>query len=131
MAQNKKEYMREYMRMYRKNNLEKVKKLQKNWIDKNKEHIKEYRETNKEQIREKQLSWRENHHNGIWKVYILPNADYYVGYTKAIKPRMYRHKQLGRDYSDYMILHECSTKEEAIEYEKIYHQLGFPGKKKK
>jgi hypothetical protein len=75
--------------------------------------------------------WREQQHGGTWKVYMLPNFDYYVGQTKAIKPRMYSHKQLGRDCTDYIILHVCDTLEDAIAYEKIYHQLGFPGSKRK
>lgn len=75
--------------------------------------------------------WREKEHGGTWKVYILPNADYYVGQTKAIKPRMYAHKQYGRDCTDYIILHVCDTAEDARAYEKIYHDLGFPGNKRK
>lgn len=75
--------------------------------------------------------WREKQHNGTFKVYTLPNASLYVGYTKAIKPRMYRHKQQGNDYSDYIILHECNTKKEAKYVEACYHKLGFPGNGKK
>jgi hypothetical protein len=128
MGTNHKEYMRTYMKEYRKKYKEKNTEKVKEWSNK---ANKKWRENNKEKLKEIVTNWRENHHNNIWKVYILPNADYYVGYTKAIKPRMYRHKQDGRDYSDYMILHECSTKQEAMEYEKIYHKLGFPGGKKK
>ena len=89
-----------------------------------------YSITKKQDRRSNVKKWREHQHNGTWKVYTLPNANYYVGYTKAIKPRMYRHKQFNRDYSDYIILHECNTKEEAKWFEAVYHKLGFPGNKK-
>ena len=115
--------MREYMKMYRKKNKEKTKELQKNWVEKNKEHVRNYQ---KDWVR----NWVEKEHNGTFKVYMLPNADYYVGYTKAIKPRMARHKQTGKDCSDYIVLHICDTKEEALEYEAIYHSIGLPGGKK-
>ena len=88
-----------------------------------------YRKNNKEKIKKLVQLWRKKEHNNTWKVYILPNSDYYVGQTKAIKPRIYRHRQDGRDCSDYMILHICDTKKEALEYEAIYHKLGLPGKK--
>lgn len=130
-SRNSKEYMREYMKMYRKNNKEKITKIVQNWRDKNQKHLKEYRDENKEKITKLVQNWREKEHSGTFKVYILPNAKFYVGYTKALKPRMYRHKQQGRDCSDYIVLHVCDTKEDALAYEKIYHDLGLPGGKKK
>ena len=117
-------YMKEYRKKYKEQNPEKVKE----WTGKNN---KKWRESNPELFKQSVTNWREKEHDGTWKVYILPNANYYVGYTKAIKPRMYRHKQQGRDYSDYIILHTLNDKNEALEYEAIYHKLGFPGGKKK
>jgi hypothetical protein len=73
-------------------------------------------------------SWREKQHNGTWKVYILPNAKNYVGYTKAVLPRMYRHKQIGNDTSDYRVLMECNTESDAKELESLLHNMGYPGK---
>ena len=90
-----------------------------------------YLSTKKADRRSNVKKWREEQHNGTFKVYTLPNANLYVGFTKAIKPRMYRHKQDGNDYSDYIILHECNTEKEAKYVEACYHKLGFPGNGKK
>ena len=66
--------------------------------------------------------------NKYYFVYMLPNANYYVGQTCQIKTRMSGHRcYQQRDTSDYIILHKCKTRKEALEYEKIYHKLGFPG----
>ena len=123
-SRNSKEYMRKYMReynkKYKKENPEKVAAWRK-------ASNKNYRESNKEKVKELVKEWRENEHNNTYKVYMLPNAECYVGYTKAIKPRMYRHKQKGRDYSDYIILHTVKSKEVALALEKMYHNAGFPG----
>lgn len=74
--------------------------------------------------------WREQQHNGTWKVYMLPNSKNYVGYTKAILPRMYRHKQQGNNTSDYRVLMECNTENDAKELEALLHDIGFRGRKK-
>ena len=66
--------------------------------------------------------------DGYWYVYMLINANYYVGYTSCVYNRMSVHQSLhNRDTSDYIILHKCSSKEEALEYEAIYHSIGFTG----
>lgn len=94
---------------------------------------KEWRSKNKQKIRDYKLYY---HHNvekdGIFRVYTLPNANYYVGQTACIKKRMREHITMSNnDTTDYIILHECKTRKEALWYESVYHNLGFPGKHKK
>ena len=63
-----------------------------------------------------------------WYVYCLPEANYYVGYTSCLYNRMSVHKSKhNRNTSDYIILHKCKTEKEALSFEAIYHQIGFPG----
>ena len=74
---------------------------------------------------------REKSKDGFWYVYCLVNANYYVGYTGSLHYRMIEHRKERndcKDTSDYIILHKCNTEKEAKEYEKIYHDIGFPGK---
>ena len=99
-----------------------------------------------EKVRESRRIWRlnnpqkvkksnKNYYNNViktgdYRVYILPNANYYVGYTSVEKTRMSVHRYDGNDTTDYEILHICDTEKEAIWFEKFYHDLGFPGKSK-
>lgn len=61
-----------------------------------------------------------------WSVYILPKENY-VGITRNIDTRMIQHKWLGRDTSDYRILHEIGNEEDAKRQEDLYHRIGFEG----
>ena len=66
--------------------------------------------------------------DGKWRVYTLPNSNYYVGYSSCIYNRMSVHRSTHkRNTDDYIILHTLNTKEEAEWYEKVYHDVGFPG----
>ena len=110
-----------------------------------KEERKEYNKAhylkNKERLRLNKIKWRLDnkeynsnyYHNvlktGDYRVYLLPNTNYYVGYTSAEKHRMYNHRNSGNDTTDYEILHICDTEKEAKWFEKFYHNLGFHGKK--
>ena len=71
--------------------------------------------------------WYPKQKDGIYKVYILPNSNYYVGQCEVISVRMDKHRCDGRNTDDYIILHRCDTREEAKWYESVYHKLGFPG----
>ena len=62
-------------------------------------------------------------------VYMLPNENFYVGKTNSTYRRKIRGKAQGMDYSEIWELHRCDSDKEALRYEKIYHKLGFPGKK--
>ena len=88
----------------------------------------------KDKNKQKELKNRKEYYNkkklNRWIVYCLPNSDYYVGQTSLrLKDRFRQHRYIGNDTSDYIKLHRCTTEQEAREYEKIYHKLGFPGKK--
>ena len=69
-------------------------------------------------------SKKDNHYS----VYALPNANYYIGYTKSIRNRFIAHRNMKIDTSDYIILHKCKTEQKALWYEAVYHEIGFPGK---
>lgn len=61
-------------------------------------------------------------------VYMLPNSNYYVGQTQDWYDRKFKHIKDGNDISQKIILHECTSREEAVWYEDVYHDLGFPGR---
>ena len=92
--------------------------------DKNREASRKWREANKNYQKE----FYESRKQEYYSVYTLPYANYYVGYTKGLQHRMDGHKTRGNDTTDYIVLHKTSTAKEAKEYEKIYHDIGFPGK---
>ena len=101
----------------------KQKDWSKAWKDKNKEKLKEY---NKAYYQKTKANRKKYYTDGHYSVYLLPNENY-VGQTQGIKYRMYRHKSLGTDTSDYKILHTFSTREEALAKEKEYHDKGYRG----
>ena len=93
------------------------------------EHAKKYREKNRDKVNKKRKELHYRQKDGKWRVYTLPNANYYVGYTGIkIERRMDRHRYVGNNTDDYMILHVCDSEEEALWYESVYHEIGFPGK---
>ena len=66
-------------------------------------------------------------------IYILPNyvregEGPYVGKSKSPRTRVYHHKHIGRDTSEWFILDECETNEEALAKEAAYHAQGFGGR---
>ena len=71
--------------------------------------------------------WYPKQKDGIYRVYALPNANYYVGQCEVISVRMNRHRNTGKDTTDFIILHKCKTRKEAKWYEAVYHEIGFPG----
>jgi hypothetical protein len=82
----------------------------------------EYYEKNKEVVKKQYQSKTKDY----WSVYILPKANY-VGITRNIYKRMSTHKALGRDITDYRILHEIENEEDARRQEDLYHRIGFEG----
>ena len=115
----KEEKLKAYKRQYYLDNKEFYKK-----------HNKEYREANGETHKEYNKNYYYNVlKTGDYRVYLLPNSNYYVGYTSIEIQRMHRHRYNGRDTTDYEILHICDTEKEAKWFEKFYHNLGFHGKK--
>ena len=131
MPYKDKEKQREYVRKWKERNKEHVKEYNHNFW---KEWYKENKETKREKINEwfeeneeKRNKWLEERSNdGHYSVYLLPKENY-VGQTKQIRRRLVSHKWLGRDISDYKILHTFSTREEALEKEAEYHSKGYEG----
>ena len=99
---------------------------------KNKEYIhhsRKYRKNNRELINQKRKERYYKSKDGKWRVYILPNADDYVGYTGiALSARMSRHRYVGNDTTDYRVLMELDIEEDAKELESLLHDMGYPGK---
>ena len=127
---NKEEKLKEYTKQWKLDNKEHLKEYRKQWCLDNKEKVKEY---NKQLYLANKEYWKDRYENIVktndYRVYVLPNSNYYVGYTSVETERMNQHRFKGNDTTDYMILHIFDTKEEALWYESIYHKLGFPGKK--
>jgi len=96
-----------------------------------KKNKREWYKKNKQKVNKYSNNYRANKlKDGKYRVYTLPNADYYVGQSCCIYNRMSQHRsKLQRDTSDYIILHTCDTEKEARWYEDVYHELGFPGQK--
>ena len=95
----------------------------KKWRKENPDYLRRWRNENKE----RDDGYRKKYRNdGHFSVYLLPNENY-VGQTKSVKTRMYKHKYLGRDISDYKILHTFDTREEALQKEAEYHAQGYNG----
>ena len=71
---------------------------------------------------------RELYNNNYWEVYLIYDVRY-VGYSKQLGRRKRYHTSVNKfDVSDIETLHICKTKQQAKEYEKIYHDIGFLGK---
>ena len=105
------------------------KEINRDYELKNKEKRKQWKLDNRDKIRNHELKRYENiTKTGDYRVYVLPNANYYVGQTSVEKSRMSVHKCNGKNTTDYEILHVCDTKEEALWFEAVYHDLGFDGK---
>lgn len=104
-------------------NVEKTKDMPYKDKEKRKQYLKEWNKKNKERVKEYKKERREDGH---FSVYLLPNENY-VGQTKSIKSRMYRHKYHGRDTTDYKVLHTFDTREEALQKEAEYHAQGYNG----
>jgi|688.fasta_scaffold404423_3 hypothetical protein len=106
---------------------------------KDKEKQKEWALQNKEKIRAHKKKWRDNNKeyhksydlDGYFYVYHLEDYNY-IGATNSIARRFRNHKsECGRDCTNYKILHKCETREEALELEKKYHDMGYEGKHSK
>jgi hypothetical protein len=119
--EERKEATRQVKKRYAENNKDKIKQRQRL-------ANKKFRENNKEKCNLAYREWYKNGKDGKWRVYLLPNI-MYVGQTStSIVVRMNNHKYIGNDTTDYIILHICNTKQEALQLEKIYHDIGFNGR---
>lgn len=63
-----------------------------------------------------------------WIVYLLPNADNYVGKTNNPTSRMYHHKSEGRNSNDWVELARFDNEEDALKCEAEYHDKGYNGR---
>ena len=113
-----KEEKKSYMKQYALDNKEILKVKKRQWYLANIESVKEVQKNYYNNVRK----------TGDYRVYVLPNSNYYVGYTSMENSRMIKHKYDGNDTTDYEILHICDTEKEAKWFEKFYHDLGFDGK---
>ena len=92
-------------------------------------HSRKYAKNNRELLNQKRKERYYKLKDGKWRVYMLPNAYNYVGYTGiALHERMNRHRYVGNDTTDYRVLMECDTEEDAVELESLLHDMGYPGK---
>jgi len=125
-----KEERKEYNKAHYLKNKEKVKERTKQYRLANKDKSKQWYLDNKEFHLKNCKDYYDNVvKTGDYRVYVLPNANYYVGQTSAETHRMRQHRYDGNDTTDYEILHICDTEKEAKWYEKVYHKIGFPGEK--
>jgi len=72
--------------------------------------------------------YKQSKMDGKWSVYMLINADEYVGYTNNEWRRMCEHRAMGNDTTDYRVLMKCDTEEDAVELESLLHDMGYPGR---
>lgn len=106
----------------------KDKEKQKEWVLKNKEkvraHKKKWSDSNKEYAKSYQI-------DGYYYVYLLEDYNY-VGCTNSIGRRFRGHKsECGRDCTNHKILYKTNNREDALEVEKKYHNMGYDGKHSK
>lgn len=106
---------------------------------KDKEKQKAWIEANREKIRAHKKKWNDNNKDyfkyneidGYHYVYLLEDYNY-VGTTNSIKRRFRGHKsECGRDCTNYRILYKTKNRDEALEVEKKYHDLGYEGQHSK
>lgn len=64
--------------------------------------------------------------DGAYSVYLLPYENY-VGVTDNITVRKSGHKHLGRKIQGFRVLAQFSTRKEALNLEKFFHELGYLG----
>ena len=94
-------------------------------------YMKERRNRNRDEFNKYMRDLWHSKKDNYYSVYMLPNSGYYVGYTNSVRNRFIQHRSVNNDTSEYIILHKCNTEKEALEYERIYHDIGFPGRHKK
>lgn len=95
-------------------------------IESKRKALLKWREKNKDSWNEYQRNHIKKDKDGKWRVYLLPN-EMYVGQTTGVYGRMCGHRKHGKDTTDYIILHICDSENEALDIEKIYHNIGFKG----
>ena len=143
--EEKKLYMKEYLKKYREKNKEKAKEYAKNYYQSNKEKLnsvnKKYVRENKEKIKEYQRKYQkeyyhthelyENCKDGYHRVYLLEDYNY-VGCTGiSLQKRFNGHKsEFGRIIKKdrYKVLFKSKDRDEALQVEAQYHDMGYEGR---
>jgi predicted GIY-YIG superfamily endonuclease len=75
----------------------------------------------------KKFMEREKIHN----VYLLPNENY-IGTTCDLSHRLSYHRRVyGRDTNGYRILYSTTDRSEALEFERLLHDIGYEGRHKR
>ncbi|CAB4153710.1 hypothetical protein UFOVP639_23 [uncultured Caudovirales phage] len=89
-----------------------------------------YRDNNVEKTRIRKKIYNEAQKNKTQThyVYLLP-LENYVGTTKNIYDRMSKHRtRSGRDISGYRILYKSDNRNDALELERLLHDIGYLGR---
>ena len=113
--------------------------------EKKKIYLKAYREANREKARQyareyskkngKDLAakksiygkeYRARHTNDFYTLYYL-KEEHYVGITKRPKLRIKDHKKKNRHVLDFEIISTFKSKREALDVERLLHNLGYNG----
>ena len=92
-----------------------------------KEYKRRYRQANKEKIKEKQrqIYLAEKHEPTL---YIIEDLNY-VGVTENLSRRIRNHKSKNKRSVDSLrVLAKFKTRSEALEVERLIHDLGYSGK---
>lgn len=139
MSKNK-----EYFKKYYQDNKERLDKINREYVlnnkDKIREYQKEYMRKRRAELRkdisykliEKELSKKRysKELDGYHYVYLLEDYNY-VGVTNCLFFRFNNHKhQFNRDCTNHTILLKTKNRDEALELESKYHDMGYAGKHK-
>ena len=73
------------------------------------------------------IKWNNSQKDGFHSVYLLPKHNY-VGITENLYIRMGKHKNGGRDTTDYRVLYKTKDRELGLELEELLHDMGYEGK---
>ena len=102
--EERREYMKEYMKTYRVANLEKLRKYS----------------------REQGKVYRTRNTNDFYTLYYL-KEEHYVGITKRPKLRIKDHKKKNKHVLDFETIATFNTKREALKAEAYMHSIGYVG----
>ena len=116
-----KEYRKQYMKQYYKNNIESMKQ----------NSAQRYQNDNgvlKEQNLKSATKYRLSQISPYYIVYLLPDHNY-VGITNNIYNRMHNHRsQYSRNTDNWIELARFNTREEALIHESELHDQGYDGR---
>ena len=145
--EEKKVYMKEYLKKYREENKDKARAYAKKYYKENKEHLdtvnKKWSEDNKDKHLEYQRKYQKDYYHenqtyekskdGYHRVYLLEDYNY-VGCTQQpLRKRFNGHKSdFGRIVKEgrYKVLFKSLDRNEALKVESQYHDMGYEGRHK-